>query len=159
MSIDWPATLKLFHLLAAAVLLGLRLAGGWSLARAGRSGNPAVIAHAARGAFAGEMIFTAPAVVVQLLTGLALADLHGLPLSTPWLVAALAVFIAVGVLWVPLCWLEYRIAVQARAWCRDRAAMPASLARSFTAWHLLEWAALAGVIVLFWLMVDRPGGA
>lgn len=150
---DWHEGLRLLHLLAAAVLLGLRLGGGWYLARALRGADPAVIANVARGGVIAELVLTTPAVLIQLLTGLALADGLGLTLSTPWLAVALGVFIAVGLLWLPLVWIEYRIAVLASA---AGPAPPASMHRWAAWWHVLEWAMLLGVLVLFWLMVYRP---
>ncbi|MFW5969324.1 MAG: DUF2269 family protein, partial [Halofilum sp. (in: g-proteobacteria)] len=68
---DWQDALRLLHLLAAAVLLGLRLGGGWYLARALRTGEPVIMANAARAGVIAELVLTAPAVAVQLLTGLA----------------------------------------------------------------------------------------
>lgn len=152
---EWHEGLRLLHLLAAAVLLGLRLGGAWYLARALRSGETAVIANVARGGAIADLVITTPAVFVQLLTGLALADGLGLSLATPWLAAALGVFIAVGVLWLPLLWIEYRIAALASA-PASAAAAPPSMRRLATWWHVLEWAMLLGVLVLFWLMVYRP---
>ncbi len=150
---DGQEGLRLLHLLAAALLLGLRIGGGWYLARALRTGEPAVIANVARGGVIAELVLTTPAVLIQLLTGLALADGLGLSLSTPWLAWALGVFIAVGVLWLPLLWIEYRIAALASA---AGAVPPASMRRWVAWWHGLEWAMLLGVLVLFWLMVYRP---
>ena len=152
---DWQEGLRLLHLLAAAVLLGLRLGSGWSMARALRSGDPAVIANVARGGVIAELVLTTPAVLVQLLTGLALADGLGLTLSTPWLAVALGVFIMVGLLWLPLVWVEYRIAYLARA--PAAGAAPPQMMQRWTAWwHVIEWAMLLGVLALFWLMVYRP---
>ncbi len=154
---DWLEGLRLLHLLGAAVLLGLRLGGGWYLARALRSGEPTVIANVARGGVIAELVLTTPAVLIQLLTGLALADGLGLSLSTPWIAVALGVFIAVGVLWLPLLWIEYRIvALASAAASATNAASPPSMRRWVAWWHVLEWAMLFGVLVLFWLMVYRP---
>lgn len=154
---DWHEGLRLLHLLAAAVLLGSRLGGGWYLARALRTGEAAVIANVARGGVIAELVLTTPAVLIQLLTGVALADGLGLSLSTPWLAGALGVFIAVGVLWLPLLWIEYRIAALASASAAARGvALPQTTRRWVAWWHVLEWAMLFGVLVLFWLMVYRP---
>ncbi len=155
--IDWQDELRLLHLLAAAVLLGLRLGGGWYLARALRTGDLAVIANVARGGVIAELVLTMPAVLIQLLTGIALADGLGLSLSTPWLAAALGVFIAVGVLWLPFLWIEYRIAVLASASVSAvDTASPPQMHRWVAWWHVLEWTMLFGVLALFWLMVFRP---
>ena len=146
---DWQQELRLLRLLAAAVLLGLRIGGGWYFARALRTREPAIIANAAHAGVIAELILTTPAVAIQLLTGLALADGLGLSLSTPWLALALGLFIAVGVIWLPLLWIEYRIAtlVSASTYC---------IQRWVAWWYLLEWTMLLGVIALFWLMVYRP---
>lgn len=146
---DWQQELRLLHLLAAAVLLGMRIGGGWYFARALRTREPAIIANAAHAGVIAELFLTTPAVAIQLLTGLALADGLGLSLTTPWLALALGVFIAVGVIWLPLLWIEYRIAKPGCA--------PTSCIQRWTAWwYVLEWAMLCGVIALFWLMVYRP---
>ncbi|MDZ7786961.1 MAG: DUF2269 family protein [Halofilum sp. (in: g-proteobacteria)] len=146
---DWQQELRLLHLLAAAVLLGMRIGGGWYFARALRTREPAIIANAAHAGVIAELLLTTPAVVIQLLTGLALADGLGLSLATPWIAIAMGVFIAVGVIWLPLLWIEYRIATRASA-------SALSTQRWVAWWYVLEWMMLFGVFVLFWLMVYRP---
>jgi uncharacterized membrane protein len=146
---DWHQELRLLHLLAAAVLFGMRIVGGWYFARALRTREPAIIANVAHAGVIAELLLTTPAVVIQLLTGLALADGLGLSLATPWIAIALGVFIAVGVIWLPLLWIEYRIATLA-------AASALSTRWWVVWWYILEWTMLFGVLVLFWLMVYRP---
>lgn len=153
---DWQEGLRLLHLLAAAVLLGLRVGGGWYLARALRTGEPVIIANVARGGVIAELVLTTPAVLIQLMTGLALADGLGLSLSTPWLAVALGVFVAVGALWLSLLWIEYRIATLASASALTPDIAPPPMHRWVVWWHVLEWAMLSGVLALFWLMVYRP---
>jgi uncharacterized membrane protein len=138
------------------ILLGLRIGGGWYIARALRGGDPATIAQVARGGVLAELLLTTPAVLIQLLTGLLLADGLGLSLSTPWLALALGVFVGVGVLWLPLLWIEYRMAALASAASASQPDRSLSLQPWTAWWHVLEWTMLLGVLTLFWLMVYRP---
>lgn len=156
---EWMATLKLLHVVSASVLFGTRLGGAWYLWRAERGGDAGAIASVARNVLLAELLFTTPAAIVQPLTGIALARALGLPLATPWLAWSLGLFIAVGAAWLPLLWLEYRIAAVARECHAHGRDLPPSFGRSVRAWHALEWPVFAAVLVLFGLMVFRPGGA
>lgn len=154
---EWLGTLKLLHVVSASVLFGTRLGGAWYLWRAERGGDPAATAVVARNVLLAELLFTTPAAIVQPVTGLALARVLGIPLGTPWLAASLGLYVAVGLAWLPLLWMEYRLAVLARDCSATGQALPAAFRRLVRAWHALEWPVFAAVLVLFWLMVFRPG--
>jgi len=153
---EWTEPLRLLHFLAASVLFGTRLGGAYYLWRADRSGDPAVIGDVARNLLVAELVFTTPAVLVQLVTGLALAEASGLTLATPWLAAGLGLFTLVGLAWVPLLGLQVRIARIARDHAGAAGSLPVALRRPMRLWHVLEWPVFAAVIAIFWLMVFRP---
>ena len=156
---DWADTLRLLHVLSASVLFGTRLGGAFYLWRADRGGDMAVIGSVASNVVVAEALVITPAVIVQLGTGLALAQTLGLPLATPWLAGGLALFAAIGVVWVPLVWLELRIARLAAGQADGVGRGPAPWARHMRLWHALEWPVLALVIGIFALMVFRPAAA
>ena len=69
--------LKLIHILSATVLFGTGLGIAFFMYMANRSGEPAAIAHTARVVVIADALFTATAVVVQPLTGWAMAAMVG----------------------------------------------------------------------------------
>jgi uncharacterized membrane protein len=70
---DLALTLKLIHLIGAAVLFGTGLGTAFFMLMAHRSRDPATIAATARIVVIADAIFTATAVVLQPLSGAALA--------------------------------------------------------------------------------------
>ena len=53
--------------------------------------------------------FTASAVVLQPITGLAMVRLAGFPLSLPWLRWSIALYVLIGCCWLPVVWLQVRM--------------------------------------------------
>ncbi len=56
-----------------------------------------------------DFVFTASAVVVQPISGLGLIHLQGWSLTSPWLLAAYGLYVFVGVCWLPVVWIQYRM--------------------------------------------------
>ena len=147
---------KLLHILSSTLLLGAGLGTAFSLWRADRGGDMAVLAAVARNVVIADWTFTAPAVLVQPATGLYLIHLAQIPLATPWVVTSLALYAVVGACWLPVVWIQLRVARLAAAAARDRTPPPAELRRLMSWWYALGWPAFAGVIAIFGLMVFKP---
>lgn len=145
------------HLLGASVLLGNRIVGAWLFERLVMPREPVLAARAARALLGVETLLVAPAVGVQLATGLVLAEAGGTPLATPWLAAALVVFAGAGVVWAPLLWSTWRMATTAEQCRRNGEWLPAAFERWLRIRRGAEWCLLAAVVALFWLMTARPG--
>ena len=77
--------LKWAHVVSSTVLFGMGAGIAFFFIRAQRTGDVRVIAAVAREVVIADAIFTASAVVLQPVTGLAMVRLAGFPLSLPWL--------------------------------------------------------------------------
>jgi uncharacterized membrane protein len=148
--------LKLIHILGAAVLFGTGLGIAFFMFMAHRTGEPAAIAHTARIVVVGDALFTATAVVLQPLTGWGLAVLSGYPMSSFWIRATLVLYVAVGLCWLPVVWLQLKMRDMALAAARKRTALPARYHRYYRMWFYLGWPAFIGVIAIFALMLWKP---
>jgi uncharacterized membrane protein len=153
-----PITLKELHVLGALLVLGTGLGTAFHFWHAHRTGNPAVIASAARGAVLADWIFTAPAVAAQPVTGWLLAEALGWPVGTPWLAGALALYALAGACWVPVVVLQHRMARLAREAAHEAAPLPAAYRRAARLWFVLGWPAFAAVLAILHLMIAKPGG-
>ncbi|HLM53302.1 MAG TPA: DUF2269 domain-containing protein [Pseudoxanthomonas sp.] len=120
-------------------------------------GDIRVIAATARTVVLANTCFTAPAVIIQLGSGLWLAHLIGLPLDHPWLLWALILFALVGACWLPVLWLQVRARDLARTAADRGEPLPAAYRRAMRWWFWLGWPAFISVIGIFWLMVMKPG--
>jgi uncharacterized membrane protein len=148
---------KWIHVLSATLLFGTGLGIAFFMWVAHRGGDPRVIAATARTVVVADALFTAPAVVLQLGTGLWLATQFGWPLDQFWLQASLVLFVPVGACWLPVLWLQIRardLAMQAVA---SGSALPPAYHSVMRAWFWLGWPAFISVLAIFWLMVAKPG--
>jgi len=148
--------LKLLHLLGAAVLLGTGLGIAFFMYMANRSREPAFIAGTARVVVIADAVFTASAVVVQPLSGAALAWTLGLSLGEPWIVLSLALYVLVGLCWLPVVWIQIQLRRLAEGAAARGVELPEIYHRLYRLWFMLGWPAFAGVIAIFALMIWKP---
>ena len=85
--------LKFVHIIGAAVLLGTGAGIAFFMLLAHRTGNPVIIAGVVRIVVIADFLFTATAVVVQPVTGIALASETGYALSEGWIVLSIALYL------------------------------------------------------------------
>jgi uncharacterized membrane protein len=147
---------KWIHVLSATLLLGTGLGIAFFLWIAHLRGDPRVIAATARTVVIADALFTAPAVVLQLATGLWLAKAFGWPLDQFWLKASLVLYAVVVACWLPVLWLQVRARDLAAEAAASGSALPPAYHRAMRAWFWLGWPAFASVLAIFWLMIAKP---
>jgi uncharacterized membrane protein len=148
--------LKWVHVLSATILFGTGLGTAFHGYMAMRSGVLPAMSVGGRNVVLADWLFTAPAVVVQPVTGVLLARHAGYALDESWLVAAMLLYALVGACWLPVVWLQIRMHRLAGAALRDGAPLSPLYRRYARAWFLLGWPAFIGGIALFWLMLAKP---
>ena len=153
---DLILALKLVHILGASVLFGTGLGIAFFMWMANRSGDPATIAATAGTVVIADTVFTAVAVIVQPISGALLAWLIGYSLLESWLVASLALYVVVGLCWLPVVVIQIRLRDLARADAQKSATLPDEYRRLYAIWFALGWPAFAGVIAIFALMIAKP---
>jgi uncharacterized membrane protein len=149
-------TLKWIHILSSTLLMGTGLGIAFFMWMAHRTRDARVIAATARVVVIADAIFTAPAVVIQLGSGLWLTQMLKLPLSSFWITAALVLFGVTGLCWLPVLWLQWRARNLAQQAVAGGGELSASYARVMRWWFWLGWPAFISVIAIFWLMVAKP---
>ena len=153
---DPDILLKILHILSAVVLLGVGGGTAFHMWMAHRSGDARVIAAAARSTVLADWLFTAPAVVAQPLTGMALIRMEGFDPTESWLVAAYGLYALAGACWLPVVWLQIRARDLAAAAMAQGTGLPEAYHRCMRAWFVLGWPAFAAVILIVALMVAKP---
>ncbi len=146
--------LRLVHILSASVLFGSGMAIAFFMLMAWRAGNRAAFALTAKHVVLADWVFTATAVVVQPLSGVALAHVAGWPLSAPWLMWSYGLYLFIGACWLPVVWIQYRVKALLAA-VDD--AVPDRVHRLMRIWFILGWPAFSALIGIFVLMITKPG--
>ena len=154
--IEWIELLRWLHVIGAAVLLGTGAGIAFFMLMAHRTGDATVIAHVAGTVVVADFLFTATAVVFQPVTGALLAQAVGWPLTTRWIAISLALYVATGLCWLPVVWIQWRMRDLARASAAAGESLPPLYRRLFRTWVLLGLPAFTFVLVILWLMVTRP---
>lgn len=156
MTVTWVELLRWLHVIGAAVLLGTGAGIAFFMLRAHRTAEPTIIAHVAGSVVIADALFTATAVVIQPITGVLLAREAGWPLTTPWIIWSLILYVGTGLCWLPVVWIQWRMRNLARASVAEGRHLPDSYVRLFRWWVALGIPAFAFVLAIMWLMISRP---
>jgi uncharacterized membrane protein len=148
--------LKYVHVVGASVLLGTGAGIAFFMLRAHLSGEAAVIAGVARIVVLADFIFTATAVIVQPITGVALAHVVGYSLWDSWIVLSILLYIVTGLFWLPVVWMQVRMRDLAVVAVDRGAPLPGLYHKLFWSWFAFGFPAFAAVAAIFWLMIARP---
>lgn len=153
---DGYLILKYLHVISSTLLFGTGLGTAFHGWMAQRSGETRAIVVVNRNVVRADWFFTAPAVVVQPITGVLLAQWAGYPLDSGWLVVAMALYLVVGACWLLVVWLQIRMHRLAQAALAEGAPLPPAYHQAARWWFWLGWPAFIGVLVIFWLMIAKP---
>lgn len=151
-----PDILKTVHIISSTVLFGTGIGTAFHGLASNLRGDLATIVIANRNVVLADWIFTTPAVIVQPVTGVMLALDQGWPLDTPWLLVAIGLYIFVGACWIPVVWLQIRMARIAEECLAASEPLPQVYRTYFRWWFALGWPAFVAMIAIFWLMVAKP---
>ncbi|MDH4560815.1 DUF2269 domain-containing protein [Pseudomonas sp. BN411] len=146
--------LKFFHVLGATVLIGTGAGIAFFMLLASRSGDPRLLAGTARLVVIADWVFTAPAVLLQFATGIALMEVTGYSYASPWFLAALALFLFIGACWLPVVVIQYRLRRVADAMVVGAPAV--EFQQWMRRWISLGIPAFSAILLLLWLMVAKP---
>lgn len=148
--------LKWIHILSSVLMVGTGFGSAFYMFFANRSGNVAAQAVVSRLVVRADTWFTTPAVIVQPLTGVWMAHLAGWPLATPWLALSIALYALAGACWLPVVWLQVRMARLASTAAANGAPLPPEYRRLQAAWEALGYPAFIAMLGVYWLMVNKP---
>lgn len=147
--------IKLVHIVSATLLFGTGLGTAFFMWSAYRSGNLQALRVTNRHVVIADWLFTAPAVVVQLVSGLWLVSFLRIPLGSAWFVSVSGLFVLIGLCWLPVVWIQVRLSkLIAENAVTD---LSPGYRRLMAIWVGLGIPAFLSMLVLFGLMVFKPG--
>ena len=143
--------IKFLHIVSATVLFGTGMGTAFFMLRAWLHGDREVLRATTKTVVLADWIFTTPAVVVQLLTGLWLTQQLGIPWGSGWFVSVILLFFLVGACWLPVVWIQIRLRERL-----DDGDTVDSCRALMRLWVALGIPAFTAVLLLFALMVYKP---
>ena len=148
--------LKFAHVLGAVVLIGTGAGIAFFMLMAHLSQDAGFIARTAGVVVIADALFTATAIVAQPVTGYLLSRELGLPLSEFWIAASLGLYIAAGLFWLPVVWMQVRMRDLAAGAAAQGLAPPPAYARLFRWWFAFGVPGFGSVMAILWLMIAKP---
>ncbi len=148
--------LKWLHILSATILFGTGIGSAFYLFMANRTRDVAAIAFAVRHVVLADWLFTTPAVILQLLTGLGLVHVTGYSLGDFWVVGGLGLYLFAGACWVPVVFMQIRMRRLADAALQSGTPLAADYWRLARRWVVLGALAFPAIVAVFYLMIFKP---
>jgi len=147
--------LKLIHILSAVVVAGTGTGIAFFMFMANRSSNVTAIAVTARHVVLADWVFTAPAVLLQFVTGVLLMMKLGYSFTSTWFFLVISLFIFIGICWVPVILIQYKLKKLADTSLITGVLDP-GFKKMMRLWTALGVPAFASILLIFWLMVFKP---
>ncbi len=146
------------HILAAVVFVGNIITAAFWKVRADRSGNLETIAITARSLLQADYVFTAPGIVVLLVTGIWMVGLSDWArFQEPWLGGSFLLLIITGVIWLAVLLPQQRRMVRLAQEGADAGALGPEYRRAGRIWSMFGGIATLLPILILFLMVFKPG--
>ena len=156
---DTFALWKTAHILSAAILfgsgLGIAFFCWFGYRRAMRMRDIGALRSVLHLTVVADVFLTAPAVLFQIVSGIALMDLLAWPLTSVWSMVVWGLFAMAGGCWLPVVALQMQLKRHAQR-ADSVAALPAIFHRRFCWWFGLGIPAFTAIVVIFYLMVAKP---
>ncbi len=148
-------TLKYLHILSMVLLFGTGLGSAFYKWMADRSKNLEHINVTNRNVVLADWVFTTPTVIFQPISGIWMANIIGLPLTTFWISASIGLYILAGVCWLPVVWLQIRMSKISQTAIDNQKPLPDDYWMYARIWFWLGVPAFISMILVVFLMVFK----
>lgn len=148
--------LKFIHILSSTILFGTGIGTACVMYYVHQTRDIHIIAAINRYVVIADWVFTAPSGVIQLITGLWMVFLAGYSFSSFWIVGSIIGYIIAMVCWLPVVYLQIQMrdfAVQANDL---NIPLPEKYYTYFKYWFYLGWPAFISLVIVFYLMTNKP---
>ncbi len=149
-------TVKWLHILSSVLMVGTGFGSAFYMFFANRQPDVHTRAVVSRLVVRADTWFTTPAVIFQPLSGFWLVHAAGWSWDTPWILWALGLYALAGACWLPVVWLQIRMARIAEASVKSGTALPDEYDRLARIWEKLGYPAFIAMMAVYYLMVAKP---
>jgi uncharacterized membrane protein len=148
--------IKTIHIVSATILFGTGLGIAFFMFRSWFADDLQEKLFALRTTVMADYLFTAPAALIQPLTGAWLIWKGGFAWADGWLLATYILYAVAAACWLPVVWIQRRLKRIVAASLAAHVPLPREYNRLFRLWFALGWPAFLGLVAVFFLMVIRP---
>jgi len=147
---------KYIHIVSATILFGTGIGSAFYMFVANNSKNQQWIYFATKHVVLADWLFTTPAAIIQLVTGLWLMKIMQYRFSDLWLMWALVLFIMSMSAWVVVVFLQLKMLELAKKSYEEGSELPRIFWVMNYSWISLGAVAFPMMLIIFFLMVFKP---
>jgi uncharacterized membrane protein len=150
--------LKMIHILSSVLLVGTGFGSAFYLFFIHRTRNLEAIAAVGKLVVRADYWFTTPTIFIQPISGLGMLYLAGYSVTTlpGWISWSLALYVVSGACWLPVVWLQIRMARIAQQCLQQKNELPEQYWHYAKYWEWLGYPAFVAMLVIYYLMVFKP---
>ena len=148
---------KWLHILSSTFLFGTGIGSAFYMLFTSRTRDARAVAVVTRYVVIADWLFTTPTVIFQPASGFYLMHLARFPLTTPWILRSIGLYLLAGACWLPVVWMQIKMRDMAQVSARAGAELPPLYWRYLRIWVALGIVAFFSLVVVFYLMVAKPG--
>lgn len=150
--------LKFIHVLSSTILFGTGIGTACTMLYGHQTKNVKVIAATTRYVVLADWIFTGTSGFIQPLTGLWMVYLVGYPWTSLWIMGSIIGYLIAACCWFPVVYLQIKMRDFALDADQNNNPLPPIYYRYFKYWFYLGWPAFISLIIVFYLMTNKPAG-
>ena len=144
--------LKYLHIISAILLLGTGLGSAFYKWMADKSNNINHIAITNKNVVLADWIFTTPTVIFQPISGIWMASMTDLPLTTPWIMYSLVLYVIAGACWLPVVYLQIQMQKMSHIALENNQKLPKLYNKYAKLWFFLGIPAFVAMVLVVMLM-------
>lgn len=148
--------LKFAHIISSTILFGTGIGTAFTLLLAHRSKDVYIIAAATRYVVIADWLFTSTSGIIQPITGFWMVYLAQYPWSSPWIAWSIVGYLVAAFCWFPVLYLQIKMRDDAMHALHTQAQLPPRYFRYFRYWFCLGWPAFISLMIVFYLMTNKP---
>ncbi len=150
---------KWLHVVSAMILIGTGSGIAFFQWFTYRQGNVAAIAVVTRLVVRADILFTASAAIVLLVSGFMLVQFLSVAWTSTWALLTLTLYTLAGACWLPVVVIQLRLARLAAQADKEGKLLPKKFHDEMRIWFWLGLLAFLCVLVVFWLMLRGPAAS
>jgi uncharacterized membrane protein len=148
--------LKFIHVISSTILFGTGIGTACVMLYGHNTRKINIIAAITRYVVFADWIFTASSAVIQLVTGLWMVYLAGYSFASFWIWGSIVGYAIAAFCWFPVVYLQIKMrdfAIQAE---ESNTTLPERYYSYFKYWFCLGWPAFISLVIVFYLMTNKP---
>lgn len=149
-------TFKTLHIFSLVLLFGTGLGSAFYKFMSDREGDVHAIATTNRHVVIADWLFTTPTIILQPITGYMMLSQSNLPLTTPWLLVSIVLFLIAGACWLPVVVLQIRMRDLSQQALKKSSTLSDRYFRYTRIWFWLGVPAFISMVLIVYLMVEKP---